>query len=368
MNHPVSAGIAARDVGSSRYCAIVARLARAGPVASAVLALTLLGAALDTAEAANCKPKRPKPPIVLKHMGACAFNPETASFKGEPGEQLRCLLRPFDRSRNLAPMLESVPAALAERAGEVDGLPSREALLTLTSRLNIENDFGAHLWQPLARARDNDPEAPTTRYLVIHDTSGPNYGRRPWPANIDEHPKINSLRNFRCSDGWELAHVVINRRGEMLLGHELGTPWRATKFERARNFGTALKGLFLHVELIQPRRALPGRGRRNDALAPTPGFSAAQYDRLALVYTIASVRAERWLIPAFHAPIDAGVRGGHDDPQNFDLEAFAASLEALLARLERKDDAVLEAMREDTPARPVAKDPEAGASGFRMLP
>jgi hypothetical protein len=349
MIHPPPAGIAAGDFGGSRLWrarprAIAARMARLRPALSVALALALLGVAFDAAEAARCKPKRPRAPIVLKSMGACEFNPETASFKGEVPEQLRCLLRAFDKSRNLAPMLERVPAAFAERAGQTDGLPSREALLTLLSRLDLETDFGTYLWQPLARARDNDPEAPAARYLVIHDTSGPNYGRRPWPANIDEHPKINGLRNFRCSDGWEVAHVVINRRGEMLLGHELGVPWRATKFERARNFGTSLKGLFLHVELIQPRRAAPGRWRRNDALAPTPGFSAAQYERLALVYTIASVRAERWLIPAFHAPIDAGIRGGHDDPQNFDLDAFAASLDALLARLKPKD-AVIEAMR-----------------------
>jgi hypothetical protein len=336
------AGVAVSDSRHGRFCAIPAPTwARA--VLSAGLVLSMSCAAFDAADAAKCRPTRPRPPIVLKSMGPCEFNPETASFKGEPAEQLRCLLRPFDKSRNLGPMLDSVPAALAERAGETTGLPSREALLTLTSRLDLENDFGAWLWQPVARARDNDPEAPAARYLVIHDTSGPNYGRRPWPANIDEHPKINSLRNFRCSDGWEVAHVVINRRGEMLLGHELSVPWRATKFERAKNFGTALKGLFLHVELIQPRRAAPGRGRRNDALAPTPGFSRAQYERLALVYTIASVRAERWLIPAFHAPIDAGIRGGHDDPQNFELDAFATSLETLLARLQ--DESVVEAMR-----------------------
>jgi hypothetical protein len=342
MSQPRLAGIAARPVRRHglRAVAVTARAALSG-----ALALAMLYVAFDAADAARCRPKRPRPVIVLKSMGPCEFNPEAASFKGEPAEQLRCLLRALDRSRNLAPMLESVPAALAERAGQADGLPSREALLTLTSRLDIENDFGTWLWQPLARARDNDPEAPTARYLVIHDTSGPNYGRRPFPANIDEHPRINNLRHFRCSDAWEVAHVVINRTGGMLLGHELAEPWRATKFERARNFGTALKGLFLHVELIQPRRAAPGRGRRNDAQAPTPGFSAAQYDRLALVYTIASVRAGRWLIPAFHAPIDAHIRGGHDDPQNFDLDAFAASLEALLARLTSKDDSVIEAMR-----------------------
>ncbi len=104
----------------------------------------------------------------------------------------------------------------------------------------------------------------------------------------------------------------------MLLGHELSQPWRATRFERATRFGTDLKGLFLHVELVQPRRSQPGRGRGNDALAPTPGFSDIQYDRLALIYTIASVRAGRWLIPAFHVAIDSGIRGGHDDPQNFE--------------------------------------------------
>jgi N-acetylmuramoyl-L-alanine amidase len=336
------AGIAVSDLGRSQSRA---RLALARPLLSIALALAMLCGAFDAADAANCRPKRPRPPIVLKSMGPCEFNPETASFRGEPAEQLQCLLRPMDRSRNLAPMRDGVPAAFAERAGQTTGLPAREALLTLLSRLDLETDFGTYLWQPVARARDNDPEAPPARYLVIHDTSGPNYGRRPWPANIDEHPRINNLRNFRCSDGWGVGHVVINRRGQMLLTHELGVPWRATKFERARSFGTSLKGLFLHVELIQPRRAAPGRGRRNDALAPTPGFSPAQYDRLALVYTIASVRAERWLIPAFHAPIDAGIRGGHDDPQNFDLDAFAASLEALLTRLAPTDDSVVEAKR-----------------------
>src|SRR5262245_52449095 len=115
----------------------------------------------------------------------------------------------------------------------------------------------------------------------------------------------------------------------MLLGHELGEPWRAMRLERATRFGTDLKGLFLHVELVQLRRSLPGRGRGNDALAATTGFCDVQYDRLPLVYTVASVRAGRWLIPAFHIAIDSGIRGGHDDPQNFEVAAFAASIERL---------------------------------------
>ena len=89
------------------------------------------------------------------------------------------------------------------------------------------------------------------RYFVIHDTSGPNFGHRAFPEEVDNgNSKINSLNKFKCSDGWGKAHVVINRSGDMLLNHELEIPWRETKFEQAANFTGALKGLFLHVELI----------------------------------------------------------------------------------------------------------------------
>ena len=41
------------------------------------------------------------------------------------------------------------------------------------------------------------------------------------------------------------------------------------------------------------------------------------------------MRAGFWLIPGYHAVIDEGIYDKHDDPQNFDLDAFAASLERL---------------------------------------
>ena len=68
-----------------------------------------------------------------------------------------------------------------------------------------------------------------------------------------------------------------------------------------------------------------------------PAFTAAQYDRLALLYVIASVRAERWLVPAFHAAIDAEIANGHDDPLNFNIDSFASSLDALMAKLGAPD-------------------------------
>ena len=254
-------------------------------------------------------------------------------------------MRGMDQSRNLAPPMETLPSALALRVGTESGLPSREVLGTFLSKQDLEWDFAAYLWTPVSRANNDDPSAPLARYFVIHDTSGPNYGYRSFPGDVDGGSKINNLSEFKCSDGWGKAHVVINRSGAMLLSHELSIPWRETKFEQAANFAGALKGLFLHIELIQPRRAAAGHGRRNDAASPNPAFTAAQYDRLALVYVVASVRSGHWLIPAFHAALDANIRNGHDDPLNFDTESFANSLEAVVKKLQVPDDEIQAADR-----------------------
>jgi hypothetical protein len=292
------------------------------------LACAMLGVSTQGALSSACKPNHFRAPYFIKTMGPCVFDPATLSFAGVPAEQAKCLMRGMDHSRNLAPPMETLPAPLAERVGADTGLPSREALSTVLSNENLEWDFAAYLWQPVSRASDNDPNAPMARYFVIHDTSGPYYGRRSFPDDIDTSRKINSLNGFRCSDGWGKAHVVINRSGGMLLSHELAVPWRETKFEQAANFAGALKGLFLHTELIQPRR-----GAHNDAQSPNPGFTTAQYDRQALLYVIASVRSGHWLIPAFHAALDAEIRNGHDDPLNFSAESFADSLQRLIDKL-----------------------------------
>ncbi len=296
------------------------------------VASVLLAVSANAAWSADCKPNHFRPPFFVNTMGPCVFDWGALSFQGEPAQQARCLMRGMDKSRNLAPTLESLPATLEQRVGSEAGLPSRKALSGHLSKLDLEWDFAAYLWQPVSRANDNDPDAPMARYFVIHDTSGPNYGRRAFPADINGEAIFNKLADFKCDDGWGKAHVVINRVGEMLLSHELSIPWRETRFEQAANFAGTLKGLFLHVELIQPRRSA-GRGRGNDAQTPNPAFTAAQYDRLALVYVIASVRAGRWLIPAFHAALDADIANGHDDPLNFDIDSFAASVEKLVATL-----------------------------------
>ncbi len=283
----------------------------------------------------ECKPHHFRAPYFIKTMGACAFNPEPLSYAGTPAQQAMCLMRGMDASRNLAPPLDSLPPGLARRIGKITGLPSREALASYLSKQNLETDFAAHLWEPVSRAYNNDPDAPLARYFVIHDTSGPNYGHRAFPDNIDTEPHYENLADYACSDGWGRAHVFVNRTGEMLLAHDYSIPWRETKFEQAAEFGGALLGLFLHNELIQPRRSAAGHGSRNDARTPDPAFTTAQYDRLAMLYTIASVRSGQWLVPAFHAAIDAEIPNGHDDPLNFDVDSFANSLDQVVEKLEQ---------------------------------
>jgi len=304
-----------------------------GSLLVAGLSCAVLFGSGHAASSADCKPSHPLPTIVLTNMGECAFDPASLVFSGTPAEQAMCLMRGMDLSRNLAPPLHGLPGALENRIGRSSGLPTREALSMFLSKQDLEWSFAAYLWQPVSRANDNDAAYPAARYFVIHDTSGPNYGRRSFPDDIDTDPKLNNLDNFVCSDGWGRAHVVVNRSGGMLVSHDFAIPWRQTKFERAINFNGALKGLFLHVELIQPRRTASGHGWRNDAQTPDPAFTAAQYDRLALLYVVASVRADRWLIPVFHAALDADIPNGHDDPLNFDVQSFANSLDALIEKL-----------------------------------
>jgi TonB family protein len=297
----------------------------AGALACPIAAVT------HDAVLAGCKPDHFKPPFFVKSMGVCEFDPETLSYAGTPVQQAMCLMRGMDVSRNLLPRLSSLPAPLAGRIGQTTGLPSRATLSNYLAQQDPEGAFGDYLWLPVSRAHNNDLDSPMARYFVIHDTSGPNYDHRPFPDDIDESPKLNDLRNFYCPDGWGKAHVFISRTGELLVGHDYSVAWRATKFEKAAEFGGALQGLFLHNELIQPRGSVPGH--RNDARTPDPAFTSAQYDRLALVYVIASVRAERWLVPAFHAAIDADIPNGHDDPLNFNIDSFARSLESLMVTL-----------------------------------
>ena len=165
------------------------------------------------------------------------------------------------------------------------------------------------------------------RYFVIHDTSTPNYGDAPIPTNINT--TAWSGNNLNRWTNRAVAHAFVNRLGDSITPHPFARPWRATKLE-VRVLGEKGRGLFVHTELVQPRQRDPHGNAKNDALSPEPGFTVAQYDRLALLYVSASLQHGSWLIPGYHAAVDAGIPNAHDDPQHFDLAFWAGQLDELL--------------------------------------
>jgi len=291
------------------------------------------------AEIGNCSfPKRT--PATLKNMGPCEFDPENLFFKGTPAEQAACLARPVLFGGEIAKEPGKLPEIFLKRVGTSQDLPKRGDLMAYVVAAGFALELGIGLPLPLSRANSGDENAPEARYFVIHDTSAPNFRSRAFPDDIDSDRGVNNLDRYRCANAIEAAHYFINRAGQILKAHDYIVPWRATKFETATNFETRLRGLFLHNELIQPRRAAPGRGWQNDFQAPSPGFSDKQYERLALLYIAASLRKGAWLIPAFHAVLDDGIYDKHDDPQNFEFEKFNAAIEKLLKDTPKTEEAV----------------------------
>jgi hypothetical protein len=262
--------------------------------------------------------------ISLAHgetVGHCRFDSKSLSFAGTAKEQARCLLRPVAKWGRVGTDPITLPNNLDGLIGNQVQI-SRQILETaLRSKGFTEATVGGPLDQGLSHGQ--------ARYFVIHDTSSPWFGDRQFPSDIDTSESVNNLRQYAVRDA--VAHMFINRRGEMLVGHQLSVPWRATKLER--EVGIPSKGMFIHVESIQPRRRDPSGGPKNDAIAPEPGLTQEQYDRLALLYVVASSRSGIWMIPAFHAAIDEGISDAHDDPQNFELLKFDVSVGQLLASM-----------------------------------
>lgn len=247
------------------------------------------------------------------------------------------MLRPVQIGGHLGASLKRLPAPLDKLIGKPLKV-SKAALGHYLAEQNIsEADIGGSLSDSLSRANVVDVSAPFARYFVIHDVSTPNYMDAPFPPDINEASWVwNDLQRKWVKT--KVTHVYISRTGESATAvdfkEQLPDPHHGTKFarDRLRNKG---KGLYLHVELVQPRRRDPEGTPDNDRIAPTPGFTDAQLKRLALVYIAASVRGGRWLIPAFHAAVDAGIPDAHDDPQNFDLTRWAKHLRALLKSIKK---------------------------------
>jgi hypothetical protein len=238
-----------------------------------------------------------------------------------PAAQAKCLLRPVKKFANLGSPLPSLPAPFDSLVGQpTEASVTLDQLKRFLAAKGIsEADLGGALSTKLTKPK----------YFVIHDTSDL-FDLSAFPANIDdETASINKLSRRVTK---KVCHVYINRVGQSATAvvFESTAPPSGTKFGTCNR---SRRREFLHIENIQPRIRDRSVGFPNDALAPQPGFSDAQLERLALVYLVASVRSGKWLIPAYHSPIDLGFKDRHDDPQNFNLDTWATKLDQLIAEI-----------------------------------
>lgn len=200
------------------------------------------------------------------------------------------------------------------------------------------SDIGGAIQDPLSR----NEEGTSAKYFVIHDTSTPVFKKK-FPSNINEDTwnqndvevrwayKIN--KTTKKKEKRNGPHAFIGRTGKTFFPIDFSVPWRATGFENNVLKRAISRGLFVHIELVQPRKFMEGKRKNNDIIAPDPGFTDEQYKKLALLYICTSARARNWLVPAYHAVLDQGLQNGRDDPQKFELIKFSDSIEQLVKEL-----------------------------------
>ena len=260
--------------------------------------------------------------FIMGQNKPCQFDENTLQFVGKPLEQARCLLRPNKIGGVLDFELKKLPAPLEKLIGQQIKI-EKESLRKHLKSLEIEEEtIGGGLDLPLSKAKLQNGEEIQAIYFVIHDTSSPYLKDEEFPLNFNNDANWKG-NNLHIWFNQPVAHVFVNRLGETLtttpFDESVRKGW-GTKF--ARDFLKANgKGLQIHIELHQPRRRDANNPNpNNDLIAPFPGFTEKQYEKLALLYIAASLRRGTWLIPAYHSAIDAGIKDAHDDPQNFELE------------------------------------------------
>jgi len=256
------------------------------------------------------------------------FSQGSSSFKGSKYAQATYLLR------NVKPMaiIDEKKRIIPELLGNLLNDSIKIIPVEILSNYIQLNDIALkEIGGNLALTISKNSKGISANYFVIHDVSHPNYLSKDFPENINQDSwKYNDVER---SWNQKKAHVFVGRTGKSYSPVHFNIPWRATKFELEVLDKKISKGLFLHIELVQPRKSAPSKWKNNDVIAPNPGFTESQYRRLALLYICASSRANEWLVPAYHAVLDEGLRNGHDDPQNFNLDSFNDMIKIILEEL-----------------------------------
>jgi hypothetical protein len=268
--------------------------------------------------------------LLLAGAGVKVFvapKPVPNSFAAAPVPDLNAA--PLDEARKLLRKVYPL-GALGETVGldptfeGMVGNPvtmTRDQMRTYLASVNVqEADLGGSLEMSVS----STSEGVAAKYFVIHDTSFPTYGNKSLPSEINSASwQFNNFRQWRNNKS---THAFVNRVGESITVTDFSQGVMATKYELRSLGESQAKGMFIHIELIQPRHRDKRYWKGNDIASPTPGFTDAQYRRLALLYIAASMRKGSWLIPGFHSCVDHGIRNKHDDPQGFDLDKWMKAL------------------------------------------
>ncbi len=253
--------------------------------------------------------------------GPCNFDPQARSFKGTPAQQAVCLTREVAPTQKIG--RKTLTPFFRESVGKP--APSVEAVQALLDAQKIKpSSIGGSIKKPIS-----------ANYFIIHDTSTPNCSEGTVCGALDTFPADMNEASWSYNKSFSghpkpkpdrFAHTMTNRVGESITEGDFSETIVSTLFEGCVD-ASAKTGLFVGVENIQPRLNDPKYPWLNDYVAPTPGFTAKQYERLALLYVVASARRGHWLIPVFHGVLDQFYRKGHNDPQNFDMTAFSNAVE-----------------------------------------
>lgn len=267
-------------------------------------------------------------PVSAEEIGECRFSRETLTFAGSRAEQATCLLRKIKLLAVRKP--QPLPKVIGQLMAREGGPSAAQKAAALSAFPEPYRTFAAQWAEtPLSRTEGGLPAL----YFVIHDTSTPFYANEPFPKRLNHDLKVNDFTPYMNGTFARepVAHIFLNRVGQIWAGHDFQEGWRATKLE-SRVVGPRARGRMVHIETVQPRRFLPGATSRGQTEGPKPGFTKEQYRMLAALYVYASARAGLWLIPAQHNTVDAGIPDAHDDPQNFELKRFAKELEKLVGK------------------------------------
>ena len=272
-------------------------------------------------------------PLIYRHKeySICKFNNLNHSFKGTDVQQAKCLLR-FVNKQGSGSKSQLIPEFLLNRVGRPIQIAQKSLQLFLEKNGIGHSEIGGTPFEPLTHSIGKDGKRHPTKYFVIHDTSSPEYSvAEGFPSNINDNSwSANKIGSSYWKSVSRRVNGIVNRIGKSytFINFKENRPSVAIKLEQS-DFVPDSKNRFIHIENIQPRLKPTGSWAH---IAPEPGFTIPQYRRLSLLYIAASVRAKRWLVPAFHFNIDHKISPklhAHDDPQNFDLNGWAQQIKML---------------------------------------